>query len=277
MQMRNFIAVFAAVGVWAGVSAQTGAPIPDVPVLLQQVTEHQRRMDTTREDYTYHEVQTVQELNKDGSPKKTETNEFNVFFVHTHQLQRLVKKNGRDLNADEEKKEQERIEKEIGKAEKTPPGYAPDADTISVSRLLQILKVSNARRIVLDGRNTLTFDFTGDPHAKTHGRMENLSKKLSGTLWIDEQDREVRRVTAHIDDNFHMGFGLFSVEKGSNFTFDQKLVKNELWLPTGAEAHLVAHAFGLIGYRANIHVADSDYEKFHAEAQQQPGAKAKQP
>jgi hypothetical protein len=278
MRPRSLITLILPGILFSGAFAQTpAAPIPDAATLMQQVSDHQRRMDTTREDYTYHEVQTVQELNKDGSTKKTETNEFNVFFVHTHELQRKVKKNGKDLTADEEKKEQARIEKEIGKAENTPPGYAADADTISVSRLLQIMKVSNPRRIALDGRSTLTFDFTGDPKAKTHGRMENLSKKLSGTLWVDEQSREVRRVTARIDDNFHMGFGLMSVEKGSNFTFDQTLVKNELWLPTGADVHLEAHAFGLIGYRANIHVADSDYEKFHADAQQQPGAKPAAP
>jgi hypothetical protein len=192
-------------------------------------------------------------------------------------VERLVKKNGKELSADEQNKEQGRVMKAIDKAQKTPPGQSSDGDTISVTRLLQIMKVSNPHRIQLDGRSTITFDFTGDPHAKTHGRMENLSKKLSGTLWIDENDRQVRRMIARIDDNFRIGFGLMSVEKGSNFTFDQTLVKNELWLPTGADIHLVAHALGLLGYRANIHVTDSDYEKFHATAHQQPGSKAASP
>ena len=96
-------------------------------------------------------------------------------------------------------------------------------------------------------------------------------------VWVDEQDREVRRMIAHFDDNFHVGFGLFSVGKGSNFTFDQKLVNNELWLPTDGQAHLIAHAIGIIGYRADIAMTDSGYQKFHAEAQQLPGAKVAQP
>ena len=73
-------------------------------------------------------------------------------------------------------------------------------------------------------------------------------------------------------DNVHGGFGLFSLSKGSNLTFDQKLINNELWLPTGASIYLIAHAVGVIGFRANIQVTDNDYKKFHAEAQQQPGA-----
>jgi hypothetical protein len=101
---------------------------------------------------------------------------------------------------------------------------------------------------------------------------EDASKKLSGTIWVDESDRQVRRMIARFDDNFHLGFGLFSVGKGSTFTFDQKLVNNELWLPTSAQAHVIAHAIGIIGWRGDIAVTDNDYQKFHADAQQVPGA-----
>src|SRR5580700_10393391 len=81
-------------------SAQTGStPIPDVPMLLQQVLDHQRQLDATRENYTYRELQIIQELNKDGSTKKITNEEYDVFFVNTHQIERLVKKNGKELSA----------------------------------------------------------------------------------------------------------------------------------------------------------------------------------
>ena len=96
--------------------------------------------------------------------------------------------------------------KEVDKAQKTPPGKTMDKNDVSVSQLLAIMKVSNPRREMLDGRSTLAFDFVGDPHAQTHGMAEDASKKLSGTLWVDEQDREVRRMIARFDDNFHLGF-----------------------------------------------------------------------
>ncbi len=249
------------------------APLPDVPTLMKEVEDHQRKLDQTRENYTYHELVVTRQLDKKGNIKKTESEEDDIFFVNTHEIDRQVKKNGKELSAEEQQKEQNRVMKEVDKAQKTPPGRSTDKDTVSVSQLLSIMKVSNCRRETLDGRSTLAFDFVGDPHAKTHGMAEDASKKLAGTLWIDEQDREVRRMVARFDDNFHLGFGLFSVGKGSNFTFDQKLVNNELWLPTSGEAHLVAHAIGVIGYRADISVTDSNYQKFHAEAQQLPGAK----
>ena len=251
--------------------------IPDAQTLMKQVEDHQHQLDKTRENYTYREITVTRTLDKNGNVKKTESEEEEVFFVNSHEIDRTVKKNGKDLSPDEQKKEQERVMKEVDKAQKTPPGQSVDRNEVGVSRLLAIMKVSNPRREMLDGRSTLTFDFAGDPHAQTHGMEENASKKLSGTIWIDEQDREVRRMIARFDDNFHVGFGLFSVGKGSNFAFDQKLVNNELWLPTGAQAHLVAHAIGIIGYRADINVTDDQYEVFHAEAQQQTGAKVTAP
>jgi hypothetical protein len=250
----------------------TQPPLPDVPTLMKQVEDHQHQLDEVRENYTYHETIITHELDKNGNIKKNESEENNVFFVNGHEINRRVKKNGKELNADEQKKEQEHVEKEVEKASKTPPGQSMDKNEVSVIRLLQIMKVSNPRREQMDNRSVIAFDFVGDPHAKTHGMAEDASKKLSGTIWVDENDRQVRRMIARFDDNFHLGFGLFSVGKGSTFTFDQKLVNNELWLPTDAQARIVAHAIGIIGWRGDIAVTDNDYQKFHADAQQQPGA-----
>ncbi|MBB6146320.1 hypothetical protein HNQ77_004292 [Silvibacterium bohemicum] len=269
-------AIFAALLCLAA-RAYAQAPLPDVSTLMRQVQDHQRKMDETRENYTYREVMFTRELNKDSSVKKTESEESEIFYVNTHEIDRTVKKNGKELTPDEQKKEQGRVMKAVQKAQSTPPGQSTDKNEVTVSQLLAIMKVSNPRREMMDGRSTIAFDFVGDPHAKTHGMAEDASKKLSGTLWVDEQDREVRRMVARFDDNFHLGFGLFSVGKGSNFTFNQKLVNNELWLPTDGQAHLIAHAIGIIGYRADIAVTDNDYQKFHAEAQQQAGAKPAQP
>jgi hypothetical protein len=271
--LRAFIFLLCGALCAAVCAAQQAAPIPDPATLLQQVAAHQRQIDQIRENYTWNETVATRMLDKNGSVKKTESEEDEIFFVNTHEIDRTVKKDGKELSADEQAKEQERVMKAIDKAQKTPPGQSVDKRTVSVTQILSIMKASNPRREMIDGRSMIAFDFTGDPHAKTHGIAEDASKKISGTLWVDEQDREVRRLIARFDDNFHLGFGLFSVGKGSNFIFNQKLVNNELWLPVDAQAHVVAHAIGVIGYRADVSVTDDRYQRFHAQAQQAPGAK----
>jgi hypothetical protein len=249
------------------------APIPDIPTLMLQVQAHQRELDNIRENYTYREFIQTDDLDSDGHVKKTETEEDEVFFVNSHHIRRQVKKNGKDLTPEEQKKEQEHVTKDVEKATKLEPGKSLEGGEISITRILAIMKVSNPRRVLLNGRDTIAFDFVGDPHAQTHGMAEDASKKLAGTLWVDEKDREVARLSVHFDDNFHLGGGLVAnVQKGSSFEFEQALVNNELWLPTGGDVHLTARVLLVKGYRQNMHFKDSDYQRFHADATQQPGA-----
>lgn len=242
-------------------------PIPDVSTLMQQVREHQKQVDQIRENYTYHEFLQIDTLDGSGRVKKTETEDQEVFYVNGHSISRTVKKNGKELSADEQKKEQDHVNKAVQKALKTPRNQPLDDGEVSISKVLTVMKVSNPRREMLNGRPTLSFDFDGDPHAKAHGLWLEAAKKMSGTLWIDEADRQVSRLQVRFDDNFHIGAGLLAtIQKGTSFSFDQGLVNHELWLPVGGEAHLGAKVLLFKGYHQNIHMKDSDYQKFHADA-----------
>jgi len=254
--------------------ANEPASLPDAATMLREVEAHQKQLDKIREDYTFRAVQTTRQLDSRGNTKKVETEEHEVFFVNGHRVQKLVRKDGKDLTPDQARKEQDRVNKEVVKI--SQPGYTnPDKDEITVSRLLQIVTFSRPRRVGLNGRDTVAFDFAGDPHAKTHGRGEDALKKVSGTIWIDEADREVSRMSATLDENYHVGFGLLaSVAKGSNVVFDQALIRNEAWLPTAIALHLQARALLVAGFRAEIDIRFDQYKKFQTDAVQQPGATA---
>jgi hypothetical protein len=258
----------------AAFSASEPAALPDAATMLREVEAHQKQLDKVRENYTFRSVQTTRQLDSSGNAKKVETEEHEVFFVNGERVQKLVRKDGKDLTPDQARKEQDRVNKEVLKISK--PGYSnPDKDEITVSRLLQIVTFSRPRRVRLNGRDTIAFDFAGDPHAKTHGRGEDALKKVSGTIWIDEADREVSRMSATLDENYHVGFGLLaSVAKGSNVVFDQGLIRNEAWLPTAIALHLQARAFLVAGFRAEIDIRFDQYKKFQTDAVQQPGATA---
>ena len=148
----------------------------------------------------------------------------------------MVKKDGKALDDYEQQKETERVTKLVEKAEKTPSGQPLNEQSISVSRVLEIMDVRNPRRESYRGRPAIVFDFIGRKDAKTHGLAEDMSKKLEGTLWIDEADRQIAHIEVRFDDNFHIAGGLVAnIEKGSSFYFDQAPVNGEIWLPTGGE------------------------------------------
>lgn len=240
-------------------------PLPDIRRLMQEVQEHQRQLDKIRESYTYTSMETGQDIDANGQVKKTETKESEVFFVNGHIIGRTVKKNGQPLSDHDRQKETERVTKLVEKAEKEPPGQP----SISVGRVLEIMDVRNERRVNFRGRTTIVFDFVGRKDAKTHGLAEDASKKLQGTIWIDEADRQVAHLEAIFIDNFHVAGGLLAnIQKGSNFHFDQELVNGELWLPTGVEGTMQARVLLLKNLRRHSIERDYDYKRFNVETQQ---------
>jgi hypothetical protein len=266
------------------------APLPAIRQLLREVQEHQKQLEKVRETYTYSSAQTVEDLDAGGRVTKTETEEHEDFYVNGHPIQRTVKKNGQALSEQEEQKETERVTKLVEKAEKTPPEEALEGPSITVSRVLEIMDAHNPRRESYRGRATIVFDIVGRKDAKTHGLAEDMSKKLAGTIWVDEADRQVARMEVTFNDNFRLMGGLVaSIEKGSSFHFDQAIVSHpndkdpslgapdvngEIWLPTGGEGTMEARVLLVKNYRRRFKERDYDFKRFRVETQQGKDAKA---
>jgi hypothetical protein len=251
-----------------------GAPLPEIPQLMHEVQEHQKQLEKIRENYTYTSLQTTQDIDSNGQVKKTETEEGEDFFVNGHVIERKVKKNGQPLNDHDQQKETERVTKLVEKAQKTPPDQPLEGQSISISRILEIMDVHNPRRETYRGRPAIVFDFIGRKDAKTHGLAEDASKKLEGTIWVDEADREVAHLEVRFIDNFRVAGGLVaSIDKGSSFRFDQSLVNGEIWLPTAAEASLQARVLLVKGYRQHFTESDYDFKRFRVDAEQMKDAK----
>jgi len=189
-----------------------------------------------------------------------------------------VKKNGKPLAGHDADKETERVTKLVEKAEKTPPDQPLEGQTISVSRLLDIMDVRNPRREAYKGRPTIVFDFIGRKNAKTHGLAEDASKKLQGTVWIDENGLQVAHLEVSFNDKFRVGGGLLAtVDKGTNFRFEQAPLEGGLWLPTGVEATILGRLLMVKSMRQHITEKDYDFKVFRVETQQSKDAKVASP
>jgi hypothetical protein len=255
-------------------AAQTNAPLPDPRQLMRDVVAHQKQLEMVRENYTYSSQDTSQDLDANGKVTKTESVETENFFVNGHRIGRQVKKDGKPLSDHEQQKETESVTKTVEKAQKTPPDQPLEGQSVSISRILAIMDVGTPRRENFRGRPTIIFDFAGRKDAKTHGFAEDASKKLKGTIWIDEADREVAHLEVTFVDNFHIAGGLVAnVQKGSNFHFDQAPVDSGLWLPTGGEGNVQVRLLLLKNMRQHFIERDFDYKRFSVDAQQNKDAK----
>lgn len=270
--MRNFVLVAMMGMSFPWMRAEDAKPLPDIRALMAEVSDHQKQLEKVRENYTYNSMATTEDLDSNGKVKKTEVVESECFFVHGHEICREVKKDGKVLDEHDAKKETERVTKLVEKAEKTPSDQPLEGQAVSVRKILEIMDVQNERRENYRGRPTIVFDFVGRKDAKTSGMMEDVSKKLKGTVWVDEADKQIAHLEAEFTDNFHVGGGLVAtVDKGSHFKFDQAQVNGELWLPTGAEGNVNVRLFLLKGMRQHYVERESNYEKFKVDAEQKQG------
>ncbi|MGB8261677.1 MAG: hypothetical protein WCE75_15045 [Terracidiphilus sp.] len=253
---------------------QGAAPLPEIHQLMREVVDHQKQLDKVRENYTFSSLATIEGVDSNGQVKKTETTEQENFFVNGHMINRAVKKDGKPLEGHEADKESERVTKLVEKAEKTPPDKPLEGPAFSVSRILDLMDVRNPRRENFRGRPTIVFDFQGRKDAHTEGVMEDASKKLKGTLWVDEQDRVVARLEVEFVDSFRVAGGLFaSIGKGTYFHLDQAPVNGELWLPTNADGSFQARVLLVKSIRQRFKERDFDYERFRVETQTTRDAK----
>ena len=261
-------------------------PLPDIPELMRSVEANQRTSETVRKNYMFHSVQTEDHSDGHGGVKKSETKEYDVFWVEGVPVQRMTKKDGKELSESEKKKEDEDIDKEVAKAkdrrakadakgkETTPRGD----DEITVSRLLELGSFTNARRVQLNGRDTIAVDFAGDPKAKTRNRAEDVVRDLVGTAWIDEQDHVLVKVEGHFLNAFKVGAGLVvNIQKGTNFYMEQRKINDEVWLPALLEGRGQARVLLLFKFDGSLRAVESDYRKFRATSTILPGVSTVEP
>jgi hypothetical protein len=255
-------------------------PIPDIVAMMHDVETNQRKAEMIEKNYLYHSVETAQELDSHGAIKKTSITEADHYFVNGVRVRRLVKKDGQALSPEEIAHEDQRIDKEAAKArEKRDKADAAGRPTnsrgdeeISVSRLIQLGRFTNARRVRLHGRDTIAVDYEGDPKAKTHNRAEDAIRDLRGTAWIDEADRMLVQVGGRFVNTFKIGGGLVvNIQKDTHFTMEQTKVNDEVWLPASISAQGAARVLLFFHFNGSIRAVESDYRKFRATSTVLPG------
>jgi hypothetical protein len=248
----------------------TQKPLPDAASLFHDVEAHQKELEKVRKNYMFRAIEQEDEIDGDGHVKHTKTEEHEVFFVGRRTVSRLLRKDGVELTASEQKKEQEKVDKRIeeikkkeAKRQQNEEEGKHDDNEITVDTFLRISRFENPRRVSLRDRSAIAYDFSGNPDAKTHGMAEIAVKKVSGTVWIDEDSRQLIRMEAKLDEPFKIGGGLLvSVQKGSSFVFEQAFVNGEIWLPTYAEANITGRALLFKGIREHSIACFTDYRKF---------------
>jgi hypothetical protein len=88
------------------------------------------------------------------------------------------------------------------------------------------------------------FDFSGNHSVKTKGIWEGVLQSLSGTIWIDEKDSEIAKMSGAAAGGYRIGFGLIvNISKGTGGTVEFAPINDEVWLPSRMDGQGHARIF----------------------------------
>jgi hypothetical protein len=252
--------------------------LPDLKVLFKEIDDNQKAIDKIKENYAGSQSEEETEFEGDGRVKKRESNEYTFFYLHGQEVTTRVKKDGKPLSADEQKKENEKTQKRIEELQKREAkkqakeekakeeGKSNEKDEPGIEVFLRACQFVNPRRERFRGQDVLVFDFEPNPEFKAHKMVEKLAQKLAGVVWIDEKAHDVARLEAYFTGDMKIAGGLLAnLQKGTSFVFEQAFVNNEVWLPTYMEAHVGARVLLLKGIKASVVTRYWDYRKFNVE------------
>lgn len=199
--------------------------------------------DRTRElarNYTCQQREVTKRLDSHGAAKSTEARTWDITVLYGEPYSRLIQKDDKSLSEKDEKSEQEKLDKFIRKhkdesEEDRRKREGKEKKERDEARAF-LRDVANAYdfRIAgedaIDGRKAWIIEAT--PRKDFHPTQPHVDilPKLQGKVWIDQQDYNWIKAEAEAIDTISFGLFLARVHKGSQFSFEQTRLNNEIWL-----------------------------------------------
>jgi hypothetical protein len=244
--------------------------------LLRVVADKDEENDKRLRDYTYIERDVENKLDGKGATKSTETKTYDVLEIDGEQVQRLIEKDDKPLDAKEAAKEEEKIQKIIDKRKNESDGerkkreQKEEKDREEGRKFVhEVADAYNFKLVgteMVDGREAWVIEGEPRPGFEPHMKYANLLPKFHGRVWIDKDDLQLSKMDVEAIDTVSFGWVVARIHKGTHFMLEQTRVNDEVWLPKHVTFKVDARVALLKGYKFDGDQTFRDYKKFRTTA-----------
>lgn len=262
-------------------------PTNDPREIVRRSVEIDHRTAELARNYTCQQREVQRNLDSHGKVKSTEIKTWDITMLYGEPYSRLIKKSDQPLSEKDEKKEEEKQDKFVAehknesedqrrkreakqkKEREEGRAFLRDVENAYDFRIVGEERVDGRPAWVLEATPRKDFHPT-QPHA-------DILPKLKGKVWIDKQDYDWVKAEAEAIDTISFGLFLARVHKGSQFSFEQTRLNDEVWLLR--RFYINASARLLLFKNLGIEQEDtfSNYKKFKTGSRILPGMKEVDP
>ena len=223
------------------IAAAAAAQQPDGREIMRRSARANDENWKLARNYTFLERVEQQQLDSAGQVKSKSVKTYDVTLLDGSPYRRLVEREDRALSPEEQKKEEERLQKSLAQRSKETAGERQrridewekrrerDRQTmLEVSEAFDF-RITGDERV--DGREVVVLEATPRQGYHPQSRTAKLLPHFRGRLWIDRQNYQWVKVEAQAIDTVTWGLFLIRLDPGARLSFEQSLVRNEVWLP----------------------------------------------
>jgi hypothetical protein len=242
--------------------------------LFRVVADKDMANDKRLRDYTYVERDEEHRLDSKGQVKSTEVKIYDVMELYGEQVQRLIQKDDKPLDARDAAKEDEKIQKFIDKrknesdAERRKREEKEEKDREEGRKFVrEVADAYNFKLVgteLVGGREAWVIDGEPRPDFVPHMKESKFLSKFRGRVWIDESDLQLAKMDVECLDTVSWGLFLARFHKGSRFMLEQTRVNQEVWLPRQLTAKVDVRLALLKNFNVDVEQSFRDYKKFRA-------------
>jgi hypothetical protein len=240
--------------------------------LLRVVADKDIENDKRQRDYTYIDREVENKLDGKGQTKSTEVKTYEVLEIYGEQVQRLIAKDDKPLDAKEAAKEEEKIQKIIDKRKNESDEERKKREEKAVKEREDgrkfVREVADAYDFKLVGTEPVggrdAWVIEGEPRPGFEPQMKEAKvlSKFRGRVWIDKGDLQLAKMEVEAIDTVSFGWVLARVHKGTRVMLEQTRVNDEVWLPRHLTFKLDARIALFKGYNLDGDQEYRDYKKF---------------
>jgi hypothetical protein len=219
----------------SGVCAQDAREIVRKSVELDQANWLRMK------DYTWIANETDRSLDSKGQVKSTESSKWETVVLYGEPHRRMLERNGKPLTADEQRKEQQKLDKTVAQLEGETDAQRQrhleeyekqrEKDREFLREVSDLYDFRIEGQDQIDGLDVWVISATPKPGYQPKRRDARPLLKIKGKIWIDKAEFQWVRIEAETTGTITYGLFLARLNPGAKLLFEQTRVNDEVWLP----------------------------------------------